>query len=64
MASLTQWNKFEQILEDSEGQGCLACYRPSQRVGHSSATEQKLCICIADLPCCTVEIQYCKSSIL
>ena len=26
MASLTQWNEFEQTPGDSEGQGSLACY--------------------------------------
>ena len=28
MASLTQWDEFEQILGDSEGEGSLVCCSP------------------------------------
>ena len=33
--------KFEQTLENSEGQENLACCMGSQRIGHNLATEQE-----------------------
>ena len=38
MASLTQWIEFEQTAGDSEGQGSLACGRPS---GHKESDMTK-----------------------
>ena len=37
-------HEFEQILEDSEGQGSLVCFSlvGSQRVGHNLVTKQQL----------------------
>ena len=39
MASLTNGHKFEQALEDGEGQGSLACFSPW---GHESYTTERL----------------------
>ena len=45
-------HELEQTLEDSEGQGSLACCSPwGRRVGHYLATEQQQ----------TADLQYCVS---
>ena len=56
MASLTEWNEFEQAPGDGEGQGSLACCSP-QSWKESDATERlnnnsKIYSC-----CCEVDVQ-------